>query len=389
MLQIGVIGIGNCGNQIAKLAHTEAGCDAFAINTSEKDLSTLPSDIPRMVVGETEGTGKDRDVAKQSLKMSVSTLTREESFREFVSGKDVILVISSAGGGSGSGMAPIMVEIGKEAFRNQDGSSKIVILVGVLPKLSEGESTQLNAMQYLHEVYDVMDNPTYMLFDNNKLSNLTSYKVLEEVNRDIVRVIEIMQCKFNYATPYDSIDDTDMRVLLSTPGLLFIAGLYGLKEKDLDGVTIEDKLIETIKSNSQVELQRDGVVAKTGIITNLEERLNEKFDTHIESVRQFVGEPTEEFLHTVVNSDRGMPNNVFIILAGLSKTSDRIAKIEDRIEEIEEEQNAKAAKVEGPSIDPTMIDRLNAKRGSIKKDQQISDDNSKVGLVGIFDKFNI
>lgn len=387
MLQIGIIGIGNCGSQIAKLAYETAGCEAFAINTSEKDLSTLPGSIPRRVIGETEGTGKNRDIAKKSLKDAIVNLIREEEFREFVSGKDALLVVSSAGGGSGSGMAPLLVEIGKKSFKNKDGTSKIMILVGVLPKLSEGESTQVNALQYLQEIYDVMNKPTYMLFDNNRLSSLSSYKVLEEVNKDVVRTVEIMMGKYNYATPYDSIDDEEMRVLLRAPGLLFIGGVYGLKEKDLDGVTIEDKLVEAIKTNSQVELQRDGVISKTGLITNLDSHMNERFDSHIEAVREFIGEPTDEFLHTYVNEDKGMPNNVIIILTGLSKVADRISKIEERLVEIEENQRENAAKVEGPTIDQNMIDRLNKKRDDASTDaEDITDE--PVELSEIFGKFN-
>ena len=52
MLNVGVIGIGNCGNQVAKKAMEELGCDVLALNSSINDLSTLPDTIPQICLGD-------------------------------------------------------------------------------------------------------------------------------------------------------------------------------------------------------------------------------------------------------------------------------------------------------------------------------------------------
>ena len=67
MLKIGLLGIGNAGNQIANLAIRE-GIKTFCINTSEKDLATVDEAIPVFLFGEAEGAGKDRSVAKSFVK---------------------------------------------------------------------------------------------------------------------------------------------------------------------------------------------------------------------------------------------------------------------------------------------------------------------------------
>ena len=168
MLNIGVIGIGNCGNQIALLAHKEADCEVYAINSSENDLATLPDDIPKRLVGDSEGTGKNRADAKKFLKKAAMELVTDETFKNFIFTKDVIMIASSTGGGTGSGMSPVLSSIIRSTFKNPDGTNKIVILVGVLPKLSEGYSTQVNSLAYAHEVFDVLKDATYMFYDNNK-----------------------------------------------------------------------------------------------------------------------------------------------------------------------------------------------------------------------------
>jgi cell division GTPase FtsZ len=382
MLNVGVIGIGNCGNQVASLCHQKlTGCDVFAINTSETDLSTLPTDIPKKCVGDTEGSGKNRETAKKFLEASIMDLMRDNDFAAFMSNKEVIVIVSSMGGGSGSGIAPLMSKIVKKSFRTPDNMELSVILTGVMPKLSEGYSTQANTLGYIHELYDVLEDPTYMIFDNNNFAKMTAYKILETVNDEIVECIRVIQCWYNNPTPYDSIDEKDMKTLLSTPGRLFIAPLLDIKEKDVDEVDIEDLLIDKIKSSAHAELQRDGVVYQTGLITNLSAKLNEKFDSQINKVRAFIGEPSEEFLHTAVNAEKTLPNNVILILTGLSKISDRVDKIRDRVDEVEQKKNATEASEVAVSKDE--LDRMNAGRKSPTE----ANDSGEVNLRAIFDEF--
>lgn len=387
MLQVGVIGIGNCGNQVALLAHKEAGCDAYAINTSDNDLAMLPDDIPRRAIGKGEGSGKNREGAKKYLKGAIMELIAEEEFKDFLANKDVILVVSSAGGGTGSGIAPLLSKIISSTARHADGTPKLVILVGVLPRIAEGYSTQVNALDYTREIYEVLERPTYMIYDNNAYKNEKSaIAVLQKVNMDIVEDIKVIQCRYNNATPYDSIDEADMKTLLSSPGRIAIFRLAGVKEKDLDETTIEDLLIDRIKKSSHTELQRDGIIMRTGVITNLDVRLNEVFDTHIPKIRTFVGEPVEEFLHVSVNDDRALPNNVFLILTGLSKIQDRINKIDDRIEEIDKEQEEKLKALDAASgVSAEDIAKMNEKR-----QYRASDDSGEApDLKNIFADFGV
>ena len=58
MLEVGVIGIGNCGNHVVKLAMEELACDVLALNSSKNDLETIPDTIPSILVGDERGAGK-------------------------------------------------------------------------------------------------------------------------------------------------------------------------------------------------------------------------------------------------------------------------------------------------------------------------------------------
>ena len=388
MLKVSLIGIGNCGNQIAALAKKQGGINVACINTSENDIATLPAEVQDdcYLVGDSQGSGKDRTEAKKFLKSSVMGLVADERFKAQVADSDAIFIVSSTGGGTGSGMAPLMASIIRQSFRNKDEekSEKIVILVGVLPRLTEGLSTQVNTKGYMHELFDVLEDQKYMMYDNNKYAKESAPVIIQKINEEVVRDIKILQLAFNTPTPYDSIDEKDMKAILKTPGLIGMASAFNIKEKDLDEKTLEDLIIEQLKSNGHAELQRDGIVGNTGLIVSLSEKLNATFDTNIKAVRNFIGEPVEEFLHIAVNKDRDMPNNIMFIASGLSNPVDRLDKINERIDEINKKQEEQEKSKRTAVINEEEISVLNEKRK-----RPGSTAGEYADLTATFDKFGV
>lgn len=380
MIEVGVIGIGNCGNQVAKLAKEELSCDVLALNSSKNDLETIPETIPSILVGDERGAGKNRSEAKAFLKSSIMDMMKNEIFVEFMQNKDVIFIVSSTGGGTGSGMAPILSSIIRQSFHDKDGKERLVILCGVMPKISEAYATQVNTLEYCNELFKTLDQPTYMLYDNERLSKEPTHIMMQKINQSIIDDIRVIRGDFNYSTPYSSIDQKDMMMIIQTSGRIFIAKLTGMKEKDIDEKSIEELLIDQIKRNTHAEIDRNKVVKRTGIITNLSENMNNQFDTHLNEVQEFVGSPIEEFEHVVINSERSIDNNVFFIMSGLTGINDRINKIRERIDEIEEAQKASE---ESDALSDVDIKDLNSKR----EYRESKSDDEKVSLNNIFDQF--
>jgi len=145
-------------------------------------------------------------------------------------------------------------------------------------------------------------------------------------------------------------------------------------------MTIEDMLIDNIKKNCHVEAQRDKKIMASGIITNLSQTLTEEFDNNIPKVRDFMGDPIHAFNHIYVNDDRKMPNNVYLIMSGLSPVNDRINIISDRIDEIEERQKTLE------SDDALSSVSLNALSSKIS-DKDKGSESTTVDLKDIFGKF--
>ena len=381
MLKIGVIGIGNTGNQVAALAKERLNVPVIAINSSEKDLETVPDTIPKKLIkdkdGLSNGAGKDRLLAKKYLKDSVMNIIKDEEVLKLVTPLDVVFIVSSTGGGTGSGTAPMLYKILSSILHDVK-----IILVGVLPVNNEALSAHVNTLQYLEELYTVLENPTYMLYDNDKLADMPSYQIMQKVNNEIVSDMDVLCCTYNYTTKFDSIDDRDMTRLISFPGRIVVSRIEDFKEKDCDNVSIEDMIINDLKRNTHVEAQRDKKIMASGIITNLSQALTEEFDNNVPKVREFSGEPLHAFNHIYVNEDRKQPNNVFFIMSGLTPVNDKINLISDRVDEINERQKIME---EDNALSQVNLSELSDK---IKDDEE-KPAEEKVDLGNIFSSFGI
>ena len=342
MLSVSCIGLGNCGGQIANLAKREKDIPGIAINSSDKDLSNV-SEIKKIIIGDTKGAGKNRADARKFMQEQISALLQEETFLDVITPHDVVFVISSIGGGTGSGMAPVFTDILTRKF-----SDKKFVLIEVYPPLRESLAAQQNGIDYLREVQKFIPDAVYMCYDNNRLSHLPTSEMMEKVNMEIVEHMDIIRGKYLYPTPYNSIDEKDMLRILGTPGRLAVYELPEIKEKDLDSETIEDKIINVIKNvSTNVELDRDKIIKRLGVISILNNRLNTMLDGDITKIKGLIGEPVEGYEHVYIAKDEDI-NKFILILSGLSIPDDRLVKAKQRIDEgLEELGRTKESSVLG------------------------------------------
>jgi Leucine-rich repeat (LRR) protein len=325
MLKVATIGIGNCGGQISELAFTKYQIPGLAINSSNKDLENI-SVIKKMLIGDEKGAGKNRDEAKTFVKKKIMEILDIDEFVNHFSSVDVMFMISSTGGGTGSGMTPMMTDILSRKFPKTN-----FIIVEILPPLRESLGAQQNTIEYLNEV-DKLTNVTYMSYDNNRFNNLSTSEMMLSINNEIVDHMAIIRGDYQFSTPFNSIDEKDMLRIITTPGRLSVYGVSNIKEKDLDDKSVEDMILEEIKiKSSNVELDRNKLVKRLGIITSLNEKLNTEVSPHHSKLKEFVGEPIESFEHVHISQDSS--NTMILLLSGLSIPNDRIEKISQRIDE--------------------------------------------------------
>jgi len=334
MLKIAVLGIGNAGGQVANVACAR-GFNTFCINSSEKDLDIINEDIPVFLLGDSEGAGKDRRVAKGFVKQYYKDLLKTEAFDHFMDSGDIVFIVSSTGGGTGSGMSIILADILSKVYRN-----KVFINVGILPTLTDSIGAQRNTLEYMKEVNAL--GKGYMLYDNNKYKNLTPSTYMNNVNREIVDSLCYLRGDYSYKTKYGMIDDADMFKLLTVAGMINVSYYENFLEKDMeDHVMLDSYITKVMKNNGTCQLDKDRIIKRMGVIVNLTEDLSRYYSSAMEDFKTNVGEPLEVFEHYYLKEDDTTPNRLAVILAGLSIPDDRIQIIIQRIKEVEDALNKK------------------------------------------------
>lgn len=362
MLKIAVLGIGNAGNQVANLA-TANQIESFCVNTSERDLDTIDQGISVFLFGNSEGAGKDRGVAKNYVKTQYSALLNNEIFDSFITDKDIIFIVSSTGGGTGSGVSIILSDILSRVYQN-----KVFINIGILPLLSESIGAQRNTLEFFKELKNL--NKSYMLYDNNKYKNLSVNECMKKVNSEIIDMMKYIRGDYSYQSSYGMIDDADMYKILTVPGMINVSAFENFMEKDMeDNVALDAYMTKIIRTNATCTLDTDRIIKRMGVITNISKELTKYYDASFKAFKENIGEPVEIFEHYFVSSENEIPNRYCVILSGLSIPDDRINVTLQRIKEVEE---ALARKKES-----SLIDSIDSLDGLKVESMQIDRNKSK------------
>ncbi len=112
-IKIKVIGIGDGGAAIvADLAKELNKVDFWVANTDWRRFQKFPSTVKIFNFGEKQthgvGTGMDPEIGRQAA------LAEKEKITKILKGSDLCFLVSSLGGGTGSGATPIFAKIAQQ-----------------------------------------------------------------------------------------------------------------------------------------------------------------------------------------------------------------------------------------------------------------------------------
>lgn len=196
MLNILLIGVGQCGNRILDAVNKEAfggnvlskyygkqkfksNVETIAINTAVNDLKELryTKAKDRIHVPYLHGVGANRSVGKKCFEDNKELLLRAiEERGDF----DVAFVIASASGGTGSSFLPVMIDAMKERYKYN------VYGIVVLPFREEGSIYLQNSVFCLKELMNGSSDGN-IIVDNQFLKHLGKdiKSAYDEINRTI------------------------------------------------------------------------------------------------------------------------------------------------------------------------------------------------------------
>lgn len=198
MLNVLIIGVGQCGNRILDSINKEAfgggalakyyanqrfksHVETLAINTAVNDLKELKHTKAkdRIQVPHLHGVGANRNVGKKTFEENKELLLRIiEERGDF----DVAFVIASSSGGTGSSFAPLLINAMKERYKYN------VYGLIVLPFREEGTIYLQNSIFCVKEIMDGNSDGT-IIVDNQYLKHLGKdiKNAYDEINSTVAR----------------------------------------------------------------------------------------------------------------------------------------------------------------------------------------------------------
>jgi cell division protein FtsZ len=166
---IAVIGCGGMGSNAVTWLFNKGitGADVFAANTDALHLSVTKADQKFLIGKELTrglGAGGKPQIGREAAKESLTEL------KKAVSGMDMVFVISGMGGGTGTGAAPVVAQLSKEAG---------AVVIGVVTMPFESERARIDKAEFgLQELREVTD--TCIVLDNNRLVDIAGQLPIEQ-----------------------------------------------------------------------------------------------------------------------------------------------------------------------------------------------------------------
>ena len=241
--KVKVVGVGGGGGKsVQRLKKTNLGAEMLAINTDKKQLLNL--DVSKKVIIGSDltrgsGTGGKVDLGERVAANSIKALTK------VLSGADIVFVLTSLGGGTGSGAGPVVAEIAKQ-------TKALVVSIVTMPFKVEGENRWNNA-QIALEKFKASSN-TVIVLDNNRLLKLVpklpvikAFAVMDTLVADLINnVVEIVN-----KPSFINIDFSDLNTIMRRGGTSTV--LYG----EGDYYTPQDAVMDTL-NNPLMEIDYRG-----------------------------------------------------------------------------------------------------------------------------------
>lgn len=355
-----IIGCGQAGgNNVATLLRSEElNKDSFVytvINTTLNDVSELKDDdrCQLFIIGNTNGCGKDRKKSESILNAELKN--KESKFLSTLVDRiydcDVVIFTGAFGGGSGAGSMPILTyAVKREMVRRMkeegtlENRNPVFLAIGILASLSDDDVISLaNSIETTNDMFNKLKVPV-ILYDNdspNLKSNLSLVEKHNVINEAIALDCKITRgdyCEVN--SKYPQMDEKDHFKLYTTPGLMSISKISNLKNIDLDKENINELIVKSIKQNYTVQVDKDRVLGKIGLILNVTEDMLKKIDSSMTLVQEEFGKTAYIFRHiNIVDSEKDM--SIITILAGMSVPSSRLSELSDKIKEINNSKNSR------------------------------------------------
>jgi len=292
--EIAILAIGQAGGNVGKLFEAE-NYKVMYINTSPEDLTTIPNPKYSYHIAKGEGAAKNR---ARAIDLLVSDLENVKIEITKAITEDYIFALFSAGGGTGSGCAPLLL-----ACLSSMMPQRKIGAVAILPSMDETLQSQINAYECFADLAKVDGLGAMFVIDNNgREDKLALNKIFVDLFGQILLISESVDDRGN-------IDIKEIKEIISSPGCIVASILAS-------GQSSTPKLLESLKDSIFAQPEQDEIVKYIALSMATE------IDTA--ALCRVTGRPLDLF--------RGYNDKATIcVLSGLSLPYARLAAIKSRI----------------------------------------------------------
>ena len=212
VVTIKVIGVGGAGNNVVNRMVKDGtqGVEFIAINTDKQALAISNAD-QKIQIGEKitkgQGAGSDPEVGRRAAEESRNAITA------VLEDTDMVFITAGMGGGTGTGAAPTVADIAKEAG---------ILTVGVVTKpfKFEGNRRMVTANAGIQELLGKVDS--LLIIPNDRLKYATDQKVTLanafEIADDVLRQAVTSISDLIKNTGFINLDFADVTCIMKNAG---------------------------------------------------------------------------------------------------------------------------------------------------------------------------
>ncbi len=236
-VKIRIFGCGGGGcNTLDRLTQEGiSGAELIACNTDAKHLLHTHAQ-KKVLIGKNTtrglGAGARPEIGEESARES------KEDLKKHMEGADIVFITAGMGGGTGTGVAPVVAELAKE-------EEALVMGIVTLPFEGEGKERMKNAKKGLSKLERYCD--TTVIIPNDKLLELVpnlslnaAFKVADEILMESIKGMTEIITKPGLV----NLDYNDVRTIMDDGGVAMI----GIGDSDDPNNRVDDAVNQAIGS---------------------------------------------------------------------------------------------------------------------------------------------
>jgi len=324
-----VVGVGQGGSRLAETFWKLGYRRVAVINTAAQDLKpiALPEKNKLLIGG--AGAGKDRKVAQKIFEEHKEDIL-DFLKKAFSSSIDRILVCIGAGGGTGAGGGPIVVDVCHDlcqtfGVEQSDYEAKVGAVLA-LPTKSEGSRVKNNAKETADALIKYSTNGTLsplIILDNERIKHLypklSVNKFWNTANTSICSLFHLFNKIAAQDSEYTAFDKADLDTVMSSGIISFGAVPVRpsgdtIEETDISHA-VRDNLKKNILANIDVNTGKFAACVVIGDKDTLENTPQESLEHGFEQLTRLLGEGSTVHRGIYHTSKKGLV--VYTIIGGI------------------------------------------------------------------------